>query len=222
MSFAILKLSYNAIGDQQLEGGICGSGFFINKRTFLTAHHVLNSKSKLPNKGFKYCQFWLISRTNQIIEVTDEFIKDFSTIDTSMIKFSNDQNVSCRKINENRPKVGDKISNLGYIGSSMPKIDAHWCSTKLSIKSADIANSRADGFGIINSISKMKITSNDVNINDKTIITTSYPGIIGMSGGASQNEMNEINGILSLGLPPDVQKKAFMGAIWIKEVLEII
>ena len=222
MSYAILKLSYNAIGDSQLEGGICGTGFFINKRIFLTAHHVLNSNSKKPNNGFKYCQFWLVSRNNQIIELSNETIKDFPAIDSCVIDFTHDQSVTCQNVNINIPIAAGKISNLGYVGSCMPKIDACWFDKKLSIGSIDVAKCIADGSGNINSIRKNTVSSNDVNIKDKTVLITSYPGIVGMSGGALLNDQNEIIGLLSLGLPPDALKKEFMGAIWIKEVLEII
>jgi len=44
MTFALLKLSYNEIGENSVEGGICGAGFFINEKIFLTAHHIFNSK----------------------------------------------------------------------------------------------------------------------------------------------------------------------------------
>jgi len=42
MAFAILKLSYIKPGDSSLTGGICGTGFFIDPQTAVTAHHVLN------------------------------------------------------------------------------------------------------------------------------------------------------------------------------------
>ncbi len=49
MAFAIMKLSYNSPGDSRLTGGICGTGFFVDSRTAVTAHHVLNCKTFEPN-----------------------------------------------------------------------------------------------------------------------------------------------------------------------------
>lgn len=49
MVYAILKLSYNEIGDTSLVGGICGSAFFISKQIALTAHHLLNKLNYSPN-----------------------------------------------------------------------------------------------------------------------------------------------------------------------------
>lgn len=51
-AFAILKVSYNRIGETPVTGGICGTAFFIDEYTALTANHVLNRLNYKPNDGY--------------------------------------------------------------------------------------------------------------------------------------------------------------------------
>ena len=60
MLAAIFKASYNSPGGSDLVGGVCGTAFFINEKTALTANHILNKEVFKPNDGFMYCKFWLI------------------------------------------------------------------------------------------------------------------------------------------------------------------
>ena len=80
MTLAILKLSYNRIGDPNPVGGICGTAFFINENTALTANHVLSRASYKPNNGYNQCQYWLISRTNVVIPSEREALTDYQKL----------------------------------------------------------------------------------------------------------------------------------------------
>ena len=75
MAFAILKLSYNAPGDNSLVGGICGSGFFLDGSTAVTAHHVLNDETFKPNVGFRYVSVWIVSRNGSVLKILRACIK---------------------------------------------------------------------------------------------------------------------------------------------------
>ena len=221
MTYAIIKLSYNEIGENNIEGGICGASFFIENNTLLTAHHVFNSTQNIPNVGFKNCQYWLASRNGEIIELKDVIIQDYPEIDTTVIRFNNSVTNNILITNRTLPNNGGRIYNQGYI-PNMPKIDAGWGKERLEIRSIDMSDSYSDGEGTIREINSSTITANDVNITNKTLITTSYPGRVGMSGGPMLNENNEVVGLMSIGLPADVPQKDFLGAIWIDEILSLI
>jgi len=221
MTFALIKLSYNNIGVNNVEGGICGAGFFIENDTFVTAHHIFNSTKNVPNIGFRNCQYWLASRNGQIIEVKNVAIHDHPEIDTTVIRFSNSVTNDIVNIERNRPNVGDRIRNQGYI-PSMPQIDAGWGQDGLIIRSINLKKLLSDSYGVIREIKNETINANDVNITNRILITTSYPGKVGMSGGPMINENNQVIGLMSIGLPADVPQKDFMGAIWINEVLNTI
>lgn len=221
MTFAIIKLSYNSIGDATVEGGVCGSGFFVDKKTFLTANHFLNSNSKIPNAGFKYCQFWLASRAGEIIEITDSIIEDFPSIDVSVIRFSNDITQDIVSLDVQTPCIGDLIKNQGYT-IEMPIIDPFWNPDKLIIRSVDLTNNISDNNGYIKDFLKITIQANDVKIVDKYVIITSYLGRIGMSGGPLFNAHSKVIGLMSFGYPIDVITKDFLGAIWIDEIMKTI
>jgi len=221
MSFALIKLSYNHIGENDVEGGICGTGFFISSNRFITANHIFSSVSNRPNIGYSNCQYWLASRTGQIIPVENMEIIDHPEIDTTEIVFNNNVTENVSELNRERPNIGDVISNHGYL-PNMPQIDATWGQTGLIIRSANLNTFQSDANGFIRKIENVTIQANDVNITNRTLITTSYPGRIGMSGGPMLNDRNQIIGLMSIGLPADVAQKDFLGAIWINEIMNTI
>lgn len=218
MSFALIKLSYNEIGDNNVEGGICGAGFFIDNKIFITAHHVFNNKAKIPNDGFKNCQYWLVSKIGEIIEVKDAIIEDYPEIDTSAIRFNASITDNIVAVDRTLPNVGEEIHNQGFT-TNMPKIESGYDDYGLFLKSVDLSNCISDGNGTVREINKRTIHYNDVKLQDKTLIITSYSGRVGMSGGPMFNGRNEVVGLMSIGFPPDVQQKDYLGAIWIDEIL---
>lgn len=221
MSFALIKLSYNQIGENDVEGGICGTGFFISNNRFITANHIFSSLNNRPNIGYTNCQYWLASRTGQIIPVENMKIIDHPEIDTTEIIFNNNVTDTVFELNRERPNIGDEISNLGYI-PNMPQIDAIWGQNGLIIKSINLDKVQSDANGFIREIVNITIRANDVNITNRTLITTSYPGRVGMSGGPMLNDRNQVIGLMSIGLPADVAQKDFLGAIWIDEIMNTI
>jgi len=221
MTFALIKLSYNKIGENSVEGGICGAGFFFDNKTFVTAHHIFNTKKNVPNIGYKNCQYWLASRQGEIMEIRDAKIEDYSHIDTTVIRFPSSVTDRIVSIDTNLPKVGDKIYNQGFI-PNMPQINAGWNADRLVIKSVNLTGSISDAKGTVRETNKAKINSNDVNVADKILIITSYPGSVGMSGGPMLNCNDNVVGLMSIGLPADVPKKDFLGAIWIDEIIKTI
>lgn len=221
MSFALIKLSYNQIGENNVEGGICGTGFFISNNRFITANHIFSSLKNRPNIGFANCQYWLASRTGQIIPIENMEIIDHSEIDTTEIIFNSSVTGKISEINKERPNVGDEISNQGYL-PNMPQIDATWGQNGLIIRSVNLNAVHSDASGFIREIENVTIRANDVNITNRTLITTSYPGRVGMSGGPMFNNRNQVIGLMSIGLPADVAQKDFLGAIWINEIMNTI
>jgi V8-like Glu-specific endopeptidase len=221
MTFALIKLSYNNIGEKNVKGGICGAGFFIDNETFVTAYHIFNSTNNFPNVGFRNCQYWLASRSGQIIEIKNVTIQNYPEIDTTVIRFNNRVTDNIVNIDRNTPIVGDDIYNQGYI-PNMPQIDAGWRQNGLILRSINLNVSLSDANGSIREINNTTITAKDVNITNRTLITTSYPGRVGMSGGPMFNENDDVIGLMSIGLPADVLQKDFLGAIWINEILNTI
>ena len=221
MSFALIKLSFNRIGENNVEGGICGTGFFVDNNRFITANHIFSSINNRPNNGFANCQYWLASRTGQVIEIKNVNIHDHPEIDTTEIIFNRNVTENVVELNRERPNVNDEISNHGYL-PNMPEIDATWGQNGLIIRSTNLNMVHSDTNGFIRNIQNVTIRANDVNITNKTLIITSYPGRIGMSGGPMLNDRNQVIGLMSIGLPADVAQKEFLGAIWINEIMNTI
>lgn len=224
MVFAILKLSYNDIGDSTLEGGICGTGFFIKERTAVTAYHVLNTNTFQPNAGHRNCKVWLLSRSGSTLRLSLENVAEIPEADTSII------NVDERPIDlpvytcdQNDVDVGRAVKGLGHIGNSLPQLQAAWEANGLAIKNGDLTSVTSDMKGKIVNRFMCSVTAQDVNLQGIKGYEVSFGSRTGMSGGPLLDaRTNNVLGLLSFGLPPDAAEKTKTFVVLIDEILKRI
>lgn len=225
MAMAILKLSYNNIGETSVIGGICGTAFFINENTALTAHHGFGRNEFKPNPGYRFCQYWLVSRNGNIIPIKREFLRDYPDIDITMIDFPDPQhNIKTYNLSHIPPVAGENIHSIGYIGNRMPNnINVYWREKQLAIKSCNLEDVISDCEGVVKKILTFHIRAKDVNLKGVKGFETSFKGVVGMSGSPVIRESTgEVIGILSIGLPPDVPAKKSIFAVSAEEILKKI
>ena len=215
--FAIVKISYNYIGETPVEGGICGTAFLLNDSTAITANHVLNKINWKPNPGYKYVQYWLLKRgSKKIIELNNESLTSLPNVETTLINLVEKINPELEIVHQ-KFEIGDPVQNYGHI-SNMPITKAHWGSG-LIIDDYDLKQSKSDKVGKILLIRKATIHSADLNIEDKEFIQPSFVANIGMSGGPLISQ-NKVIGLMSFGLPADSVIKKEVYAISINEILD--
>lgn len=221
MTGLILKLSYNNIGETPVEGGITGSFFFLTESILITAYHVISKHNMKPNQGFKYCQYWLIKDTKVIIELSSDMLTDHKEIDTTIITLKKIGSAGFNNASSETIIAGSPCYNHGFIGGSMPKVNAMWGDSGLIIKSCDYSKNIANGNGFIVSNRNLTVKSNDVNITDVVGFETSYGGVQGMSGGPLISKASDkAIGMMSFGLPVDVPNKTSLFAVSISEILK--
>ena len=217
--FAVIKFSYNSVGETPIEGGICGTAFLINDSTVITANHVLNNKIYMPNPGYKYVQYWLLKRGSKlIIELAPSDILSFTNIETAIIKLhtklKSDFDLTEQIIIKSAP-----VFNYGHI-INMPVTNAHW-EQKLVIDDYNLEQSKSDKTGYIVDIKEASVKSTDVNFENKICIQPSFIANVGMSGGPLICE-NKLIGLMSFGLPVDSVIKKEVYAISVNEILQEI
>lgn len=220
MVFAILKLSYNNIGDTTLEGGICGSGFFIDSRTAITAHHVLNENTFQPNTGYGSCKLWILTRLGTVITLEKKHIAEFPEIDTSIIRIEkNGLTETIHPISKEDVGESGRVEGLGHTGNAMPSINANWGSVSLIIERVDLQSVMCDQQGVILRKANLSARSKDVNIENINGYEVSFGSKVGMSGGPLLNRDNrEVLAMLSFGLPADAVEKTRTFAVAINEI----
>lgn len=225
MTVAVLKLSYNKVGETPVTGGICGTAFFVNKLTALTAHHGFNAQDFRPNPGYKYCQYWLLTRLGKAIPFTDSHLEPHPEVDTTVIRFPRPlSEIEILNLNTSTPSAGSHIYNEGFRNSEMPSnIRAEWLVDSLYIESCDTSNVVANGHGTIKQVSKATVKSMDVNLNEILCIVTSYPGVVGMSGGPMMLAgTRQVIGLMSFGLPANEEVKTEVAAVATSEIARVI
>ncbi len=219
MTGLILKLSYNDIGEPTLTGGICGSFFVVESNLAITANHVLNKKDFKPNNGFLYCQFWLIVQPDFILEIHHDSLIEFPEIDTTFVRLDKVFNLGIRKLSYSDIQVGRTCFNEGFVAGKMPSVKADWEDNELRITSCTNNGTEAIGQGYVKSNKVMHINTADIKMINVKGLETSYGGNKGMSGGPLiDEETNEIIGLMSIGLPANVQNKVSLFAISIEEI----
>jgi len=224
MPLAILKLSYNNIGDTQIEGGICGTAFFVDNKQALTACHVLNSSSFKPNENYSRYQYWLISRQGNIIPIQKECLEYHPELDTTVIRFDKPQPViKTYKLSNIPVKQYESVACKGYIGDSMPLLKTAWAKDRLIIENANLKNVISDMTGVISAVKLLNVKSSDMNLNNIKGILLSFLGVVGMSGGPLITmSTGESVGLMSIGLPPDSKVKTTLLAISSEEINKIL
>jgi hypothetical protein len=224
MAFAILKLSYNHPGDSSLTGGICGTGFFIDSLTAITACHVLNRETLAPNAGHKYVRLWLLDRNGGTCTISDANVKLHPEIDTSVISFPMPvRDFSHAQISSEIVEVGAPVRGIGHVANTMPLVDAAWQGAELVLRSADTTRLIHDRDGQIKRRLTLNINAQDIAMQDVHGFELSFGSLIGMSGGpVIHSTTNMVLGMLSIGLPPDATVKTQTFAISISHIMDRI
>jgi hypothetical protein len=223
MTGAILKLSYNKVGETPVTGGVCGSFFLIRPNLAITANHVLNKTEFKPNEGFVRCQFWLLLISNIIFELDSNSFLEFPEIDLTVIPLKRELKIRIRDLSKDDLAVGIEIYNEGFIANQIPIVNANWDRDKLRIDSCDLnsISTRSDGF--IRSLKTMSVNAKDIKMNNVRGIETSYGGVLGMSGGPLiRKDTDKIIGLMSIGLPPDIPVKETLFAVSTQEIINKI
>ena len=224
MAFAILKLSYTRPGDNTLTGGICGTGFFIDNHTGVTAHHVLNNTTFAPNEGYQRSLLWIISRNGGIYPLKIKDVRLVPEIETTIIMVR--KSLSWVKVYElctEDIEDGLPVYTIGYIGNSMPKIQARWDGSIFRIKSANLATVVWDKQGSVLKTLTMSVNASDVNIYNVKGFEVSFGSRIGMSGGpVIRKDTGQVIGMLSIGLPPDSDVRTETFAVSLEEIKKYV
>jgi len=223
MTFAILKISYNNIGDSTVEGGICGTGFFIKPKNAISACHVLNRSTFTPNRGYMFCDVILISPNGFIYPIKMSQITEYPEIDTSVINFNSvPQNTSVYSTSIDADICGRDVKSYGFIGNRMPIIDANWVNNSFKVNSVNLSSVIKNESGSVLRYFKMSINGNDVKLSNIYGFEVSFKSVVGMSGGPLIDMNGKVIAMLSFGLPADSNEKTQTFAIAIDEILSRI
>lgn len=189
-AFAVFRVSYStSSGD--VRGGVAGTAFFTSTQKAQSAYHVLNESSFQPNAGHDQVQVWLVQEGHPAIEVRAQEIKTRADRDLVLIHFSS-KVIASEKV---FPVLKDRASSL-QINSALSQIRVetegfragstgpvlYWDGPRLRIDSVPrLEKIRLSGEVLRQG--KVTLGSADVNLVEAPAFQTSYPAIVGTSGG---------------------------------------
>ncbi|MFA7192010.1 MAG: hypothetical protein WC089_01785 [Candidatus Paceibacterota bacterium] len=228
MLAALFKASYNNSSDHNTEGGVCGTAFFIDSKTALTAHHHFNDDAFKPNEGFSNFRYWLLLEDGKAILIKKKYLHFYPNVDTTTICFPDDVFGGENKSTAASTEKGEDFVLKGFLasvpGNPGARVKMKWESyDKLGIDSFDLTSVISSINGTILDIENKTINSPDVKVQDKDFIELSCGGNVGLSGAPLiKKDTDEIVGLMSYGLPHSVVKKDRIFAISIGEVFKEI
>lgn len=220
--WAIVKVSYDP-ATLKAEGGSCGSVFFVDETTFVTAHHGAEVDSGVlrPNPGYPNVRVFLANSRGDIID------------DFWITKRVPEYDLAIGRISRQHPAVrvcplatgvapGDKVYNIGFpIDQGVPdyslRIDGH----KLIVQRIQMTPFIQDGS--VKSIKKVTVRANDVNLSDKTVAILDYASRVGFSGGPLVSKRSgKVVGLMSFVIPKAVDPNTPVVAIRMADIKSII
>ncbi|MBS3078004.1 Fe-S cluster assembly ATPase SufC [Candidatus Pacearchaeota archaeon] len=195
----VLRPNYSKEGILK-EVGICGSGFFIDEKTFITSYHILNESSFIPNKKYFNRIIILMNSEGKKIEITRKEVYQYiPSLDLTIVKTLEKENFF--GIGKKYSK-GDQVKNIGYPEEKIKEIlDKNLLTVKKQFENSG---------KVLDIIEEYSIYANDVKIENKKVIILDYSLEKGFSGGPLFKD-GKVIGILSHINP--LNKKAVAIAI---------
>lgn len=179
--WVILRPNYK---DNILESvGVCGTGFFVEKNKFITARHLCNESSFIPNKEYNNNHLIIISPKGEK-EIISLQQCTFTNKDITYIKTTNDYDY----LDTENILMEEEVYNIGYPTKDYLEL----INNDLSIKE------QRKQFGkVIDIINNHSCTFIGGKIENIKVIIVNYSSEEGFSGGPVFNKNNKVVGLMS-------------------------
>ncbi len=195
-------------------GGVCGTAFFIGRDKLMTADHVVQDLFA-PQLGYTQVSAWLLSRGGIRRRITVENIQRYPLKDCAMIHLDDAvENIVPLKFAPSHvhPMPGMPVMFYGYKGADPAGITFDMADGTLTPHGSPL--SKHDFATAITDVTRANVSSADVNLCGQPVIVLRCAGYRGNSGGPLlAASTNEIIGLMSIGLPEDVETKDTLIAI---------
>lgn len=213
--WAIVKVSYDPKAGKA-EGGSCGTVFFVNDTTFVTAHHLANSALFRPNAGYPYVRVFLANSRGDTID------------DFRIVQQEPDYDLAIGRIVGSHPAIqvcplqtqiarGEKVYNIGFPTDQVFEYSLAFEGSTLVVQRIRMKPIRQEG--LVQDIRKVTVRSNDVNIQDETVAVLDYSSRIGFSGGPLvSSSSGKVVGLMSLVIPKEFDPRRPAVAIRMSDI----
>jgi hypothetical protein len=225
--WAIVKLSYDP-ATLKAEGGSCGTVFFVNETTFITAHHVTtypwnapNLTVFTPNAGYPNVRVFLANSKGDTID------------DFWIVKRVPEYDLAIGHISRPHPAVrvcplqtefaaGDEVYNIGFpTDQGVPDYLLRIEGQKLIVQQISMKPFMQQG--TVKAIKKATVCRNDVNIQDKMVAVLDYSSRVGFSGGPLvSRSTGKVVGLMSFVIPKEFDSNTPVVAIRMADIESII
>ena len=221
--WAIVKMSYDP-ATLKAEGGSCGTAFFISHTTFLTAHHLIETNTSSlfrPNAGYPNVRIFLANSHGDIID------------DFSIVKRVPEYDLAIGRIGKPHPAIrvcplemnidfGDEVYNIGFpTDQGIPDYALRIEGQRLIVQRIRMKPSIQQG--AVKTITPVTLRTNDVNLQDKTVLIINYSSRIGFSGGPLVSKRSgKVVGLMSFVIPREFDPSTPVVAIRMADIKSLV
>lgn len=220
--WSIVKLSYDP-ATSKVEGGICGTVFFVKETIFITAHHgnEANSAMLRPNVGYPNVRVFLANYKGDTID------------DFWIVERVPEYDLAIGRIRRPHPAVrvcllqtdlaaGDEVYNIGFpTDQGVPDYLLRIEGQKLIVQRISMKPFLQQG--TVKAIMKATVLTNDVIIQDKMVAVLDYSSRLGFSGGPLvSRSTGKVVGLMSFVIPKEFDSNTPVVAIRMEDIKSII
>ena len=221
--WAIVKISYDP-ATMKAEGGACGTAFFINDTTFLTAHHLITTKTSdlfTPNIGYPRARLLLANSQGDMIE-SFQIVARVPEYDLAIGRIEKPHSAIRACPLQSNIQLGDEVYNLGF------PTDQGISDYSFAIKGQELVVSRirlnpSIQQGAVRTIKQVSLSANDVSLQNKTVAIMDYSSRTGFSGGPLvSRHSGKVIGLMSFVIPKELDPSTPAAAIRMADINSFI
>lgn len=181
-AFAVFSVSYNTLNDQ-VQGGVGGSLFFVSPTQALTAYHVLQPASFKPAPGFERVRVWILHESLGPIELKPEYLTYTKDKDLTQVRLPGAYAVPATFVfsTERVNPLLQTVETEGYrANTGGPLLERQGLDMGIhSVRKLQ----RLRFAGKILRQATIELNALDVQLKDSANVQLSYEPIVGLSGG---------------------------------------
>lgn len=204
-----------------IRGGLNGSGFFIDPRTFVTAHHVLTADGLRAAGPEERVSVVLFNRIAGTVVLHDAVVEPHPEREVTLIRFPHPlPGVRPVPLDRGEVKPGSNAETAGFFGNvNIDRVGL--AERRFWVQGMRIQNVQVYS-GRIDERKHFTIQAKDIAVDNLPYLVTNFSATGGLSGAPLFGENGGVVGVMSFLVPVHVDDDRPVAAVPIDKIIELL